>query len=168
VLYEDVVEVDERVTIEAYQQDPDPHTETLEAALETNSQLTRGVSGEIVRILDKLNEEKTLRDLKILYNKGFRSLAVCLVHSYTFQEHELAIERLAKQVGFTNISLSSQILPMIKLTSRAASTTADAYLTPVVKRYIEGFRSGFNDRLTSDGSRCEFMQSDGGLVNFEK
>ena len=168
VLYEDVVEVDERVTIEAYQQDPDPHTETLEAALGTDPQLVRGVSGEIVRILDKLNEEKTLRDLEILYNKGFRSLAVCLVHSYTFQEHELAIERLARQVGFTNISLSSQILPMIKLTSRAASATADAYLTPVVKRYIEGFRSGFNDRLASDSSRCEFMQSDGGLISFEK
>lgn len=168
VLYEAVVEVDERVTIEAYQQNPNPDPEALEAALQTDAQLTRGVSGEIIRVLDKLDEGKTTRDLQRLYDQGYRSLAVCLVHSYTFQDHELIIERLAKDVGFENISLSSQILPMIKLTSRAASATADAYLTPVVKSYIEGFRSGFTDRLASDESRCEFMQSDGGLVNFEK
>lgn len=168
VLYEDVVDVDERVTIEAYQQDPNPDPETLAARLKDDPQLTRGISGEIVRVLDKLNEEKTLQDLQRLYQQGYRSIAVCLVHSYTFQEHELIIERLARSVGFSNISLSSQILPMIKLTSRAASATADAYLTPVVQRYIEGFRSGFEDELTSKQSRCEFMQSDGGLVNFEK
>jgi len=57
---------------------------------------------------------------------------------------------------------------MIKMTSRGTSATVDAYLTPVIKQYIEGFRSGFKDRLSSDETRCEFMQSDGGLVNFEK
>lgn len=57
---------------------------------------------------------------------------------------------------------------MIKLTSRGTSATADAYLTPVLQRYIEGFRDGFKDRLTSDTVRCEFMQSDGGLVTFDK
>lgn len=57
---------------------------------------------------------------------------------------------------------------MIKMTSRGASATAGAYLTPVIQRYIDGFRSGFEDRLTSSQSRCEFMQSDGGLVNSEK
>lgn len=168
VLYEQVIEVDERVTIEAYQQDPNPNPELLEAALKSDPQLVRGLSGEVIRILDKLDEEKTLVDLQRLYDQGYRSIAVCLVHSYTFQDHEVAIERLAKQVGFENISLSSKILPMIKLTSRAASATADAYLTPVVKRYVEGFRSGFKDRLESEDSRCEFMQSDGGLVNFDR
>lgn len=168
VLYDTYVEVDERVTIEAYQQDPCPDPAALDAALVSDPQLVRGVSGEVVRILKELDEKKTLQDLQRLYDQGYRSIAVCLVHSYTFQSHELAIKRLAKQVGFSNISLSSQILPMIKLTSRAASTTADAYLTPVVKRYIEGFRSGFQGGLTSDGCRAEFMQSDGGLVNFEK
>lgn len=57
---------------------------------------------------------------------------------------------------------------MIKLTSRGTSATADAYLTPVIKRYIDGFRDGFKDRMSSDKVRCEFMQSDGGLVNFDK
>jgi 5-oxoprolinase (ATP-hydrolysing) len=90
------------------------------------------------------------------------------VHSYTFQDHELAIERIAKDIGFTQISLSSQLLPMIKMTSRGASATADAYLTPVIQRYIQGFRSGFKDGLRSADTRCEFMQSDGGLANFQK
>ena len=86
----------------------------------------------------------------------------------TTPEHELAIEEIAQEVGFPQISLSSQLLPMIKMTSRGISATADAYLTPVIKRYIEGFRGGFKDGLRSSDSRCEFMQSDGGLVNFEK
>lgn len=54
------------------------------------------------------------------------------------------------------------------MTPRGISATADAYLTPVIKRYIESFRDGFTDRLMGNTTRCEFMQSDGGLVNFEK
>ncbi|RAL00325.1 uncharacterized protein BO80DRAFT_465463 [Aspergillus ibericus CBS 121593] len=168
VLYEDVVEVDERVTIEGYQQNPLPDIEGLEAALETDPCLKRGVSGEVIRVLEPLDEDKTRQSLQTLYDEGYRSIAVCLVHSYTFQEHELAIERIASEIGFTQISLSSQLLPMIKMTSRGASATADAYLTPVIQRYIQGFRSGFQDELRSTDTRCEFMQSDGGLVNFQK
>ncbi|KAI9740432.1 MAG: hypothetical protein M1834_005012 [Cirrosporium novae-zelandiae] len=168
VLYEDVVEVDERVTIEDYQQNPTPDIEGLQAILKTDPAVTKGVGGQVVRILTKLDEEKTRKDLRMLYDKGYRSIAVCLTHSYTFQEHELIIEKLAQEIGFPQISLSSQLLPMIKMTSRGASATADAYLTPVIKHYIEGFRDGFKDRLTSNDTRCEFMQSDGGLANFEK
>ncbi|EXJ91984.1 5-oxoprolinase (ATP-hydrolysing) [Capronia epimyces CBS 606.96] len=168
VLFEDVVEVDERVTIEDYQQNPLPDPERLSRALETDPDLTTGVSGDVVRILTRLDEAKVRTDLQMLFDKGYRSLAVCLTHSYTFQDHELAIEKIARDIGFPQISLSSQLLPMIKMTSRGTSATVDAYLTPVIKQYIQGFRSGFKDELKSDESRCEFMQSDGGLVNFEK
>ncbi|CAI7650439.1 unnamed protein product [Penicillium glandicola] len=168
VLYEDVVEIDERVTIEDYQQNPTPDKESLQKALESDAALKKGVSGEVIRVLEPLDEESTRQSLKQLYEKGYRSIAVCLVHSYTFQDHELAIEKIAKEVGFNQISLSSQLLPMIKMTSRGASATADAYLTPVIQRYIQGFRSGFKDGLSSADTRCEFMQSDGGLANFEK
>jgi 5-oxoprolinase (ATP-hydrolysing) len=77
---------------------------------------------------------------------------------------------LAKEVGFTQISLSSQLLPMIKAVSRGHSAAADAYLSPVVQKYIEGFRSGFLGKLedTTRGARCEFMQSDGGLVGWQR
>lgn len=57
---------------------------------------------------------------------------------------------------------------MIKMTSRGISATVDAYLTPITKRYVEGFRNGFSDRLSGSSTRCEFMQSDGGLTHFEK
>ncbi|KAJ5088919.1 Hydantoinaseoxoprolinase N-terminal [Penicillium angulare] len=160
VLYEDVVEIEERVTIEDYQQNPTPNKESLQRSLESDPYLKRGVSGEVVRILEPLDESSTRKSLQHLYAKGYRSIAVCLVHSYTFQEHEIAVQRIAQEVGFTQISLSSQLLPMIKMTSRGASATADAYLTPVIQRYIEGFRSGFKDELRSENTRCEFMQSD--------
>jgi 5-oxoprolinase (ATP-hydrolysing) len=75
---------------------------------------------------------------------------------------------LAEQIGFTQISLSSQIFPMIKAISRGYSATADAYLTPLTRAYIDGFRKGFVGELEdSDGARCEFMQSDGGLVGWQ-
>ncbi|KAJ5654151.1 hypothetical protein N7490_001154 [Penicillium lividum] len=168
VLYEDVVEVNERVTIEDYQQNPTPDKESLQHDLDLDPFLRRGVSGEVVRVLEPLDEAEARQSLQEIYEKGYRSIAVCLVHSYTFQDHELAIERIAKEIGFTQISLSSQLLPMIKMTSRGASATADAYLTPVIQRYIQGFRSGFKDGLCSADTRCEFMQSDGGLANFER
>ncbi|KAL2866076.1 Hydantoinase B/oxoprolinase-domain-containing protein [Aspergillus lucknowensis] len=168
VLYEDVVEVDERVTVEDYQQNPSPDKNRLQRALESDASLKKGVSGEVIRVLDPLDESSTRKNLEQLYDKGYRSVAVCLVHAYTFQDHELAIERIAKEIGFTQISLSSQLLPMIKMTSRGASATADAYLTPVIQRYIQGFRAGFKDGLQSADTRCEFMQSDGGLATFDK
>lgn len=85
VLYEDVVEVDERVTIEEYQQNPEPNTGNLEASVLSDSSLRRGISGEVVRVL-RVPSVQTLRDdLQMLYDKGYRSIAVCLVHSYTFQ-----------------------------------------------------------------------------------
>lgn len=85
VLYGDVVEVDERVTIEDYQQNPSPDKEALQAALQSDPNLVRGVSGEVVRILKKLDEAKVRIGLQRLYDKGYRSISVVLVHSYTFQ-----------------------------------------------------------------------------------
>jgi 5-oxoprolinase (ATP-hydrolysing) len=84
VLYEQVVEVDERVTIEGYQQNPRPDHAKLEAALATDPALHRGLSGEVIRVLQGLDGEKVRRDLQALYDKGYRSIAVCLTHSYTF------------------------------------------------------------------------------------
>lgn len=85
VLYENVVEVDERVTIEDYQQNPKPDRDAIEASLQSDPNLTRGVSGEVVRVLQKLDEQKVRGDLQKLYDQGYRSIAVVLVHSYTFQ-----------------------------------------------------------------------------------
>jgi 5-oxoprolinase (ATP-hydrolysing) len=108
--------------------------------------------------------------LQSLFDSGVRSLAVVLLHSYTFPDHELAIGNIAREIGFTQVSLSSQLLPMIKAVSRGHSAAADAYLSPVVQKYIDGFRSGFVGHLedSTEGARCEFMQSDGGLVGWQR
>ncbi|KIJ67449.1 hypothetical protein HYDPIDRAFT_84895 [Hydnomerulius pinastri MD-312] len=186
-LYSEVVEVDERVTLVGYTSDP----KTEENAIQWNEQgeimrgyrgpgwdgmgnaegpgeIVRGISGEAVRILKRPDLEVVKGDLQRLYNAGYRSLAVVLVHSYTFPEHETQIGELARKIGFTQVSESSQLLPMIKMVPRGVSSTADAYLTPILREYLDGFFEGFDAKL-KDGRikspRVEFMGSDGGLLD---
>lgn len=106
--------------------------------------------------------------MKKLYKEGYRSIAIVLVHSYTFPDHERLIGSIARSVGFTHISESAQLLPMIKMVPRGVSSTADAYLTPILREYLDGFFNGFDAKL-KDGRlkspRVEFMGSDGGLVD---
>jgi 5-oxoprolinase (ATP-hydrolysing) len=121
--------------------------------------------------------------LNNIYQRGIRSIAVCLIHSYLYPgkpiiyhslciniDHELHIKAIATGIGFNNVSLSSQVMPMIKMVPRASSSVADAYLTPSIQRYIQGFLSQFDEGVQSiQGNlprvRIEFMQSDGGLVD---
>lgn len=129
---------------------------------ERAEKIVQGLSGEAVHILQDLDEAQVKRDLEEVYQQGYRSIAVVLAHSFTYPDHELAIGKLAEEVGFEHISLSSQLLPMIRMVPRGISTTADAYLTPVLKEYLDSFYSGFaNGRKMN----VEFMGSDGGLVD---
>jgi 5-oxoprolinase (ATP-hydrolysing) len=158
VLYSKSVEIDERVTID------------VDLAMNKNIGTTvKGLSGDMVRILKPLDEEEVKQVLLELWNDDYRSISICLAHSYTFPQHELRIADLARDLGFSHISLSSQLTPMIKLVPRGMSATADAYLTPAVKRYIEGFSKGFQGSLEdAQDTRCQFMQSDGGLADFTR
>lgn len=184
-LYDQVVEVEERVTLVGFTSDPwhqehgvvfGEQGEVVKGYTGEGSQnaqsgkvhgrIVRGVSGEAVDILQPLDLDRTRADLEKLYAAGTRSLAVVLAHSYTFPEHELAIGKLAKQVGFHHVSLSSQLLPMIKMVSRGVSSTADAYLTPVLGDYLDGFYSGFEGGRDG-GLKVEFMGSDGGLCDLD-
>jgi 5-oxoprolinase (ATP-hydrolysing) len=99
-----------------------------------------------------------------LYDQGYKSIAICLLHSYTFPDHEQQIGDLAQSIGFSHVSLSSQVMPMVKIVPRGTSATADAYLTPCIKQYIKGFVSGFDDGFEKGTTQLQFMQSDGGLV----
>lgn len=116
-------------------------------------------------------DENTLKaDLGKLREAGYTSIAVVLAHSYTYPDHELFIGKVAKSLGFTHISLSSQLLPMIKMVPRGVSSTADAYLTPILYEYLDGFFDGFDEKLRSGGidtPRVEFMASDGGLLDLD-
>ena len=179
VLYKQVVEIDERVTLEDYAEDPERHeTKTVERGEESkDSMIVRGMSGEAVRIMKRPIEDGIRSQLQEIYDSGLRSIAVCLTHGYTFPDHETLVGKIAKNVGFKHVSLSHELMPMIKLVPRATSACADAYLTPAIRKYISGFEAGFEGGLGSasvqkdtrhKGARCEFMQSDGGLADVDK
>lgn len=173
VLYKTVVEIDERVTLEDYAEDPKRIT-TPASSLE-NAELVKGLSGETVRILKRPDENTIKQQLQQVYDSGLRSIAVCLLHGYTYTQHEAMIGNIAKEIGFLHVSLSHELMPMIKLVPRATSACADAYLTPAIRKYIDGFQAGFQGgigtkslkALDTNGVRCEFMQSDGGLVDVD-
>lgn len=119
---------------------------------------------------NKTDEGQIKADLQKLRDQGYTSLAICLVHSYTFPEHELLVAKIASSLGFTHLSVSSQLMPMIKMVPRGMSATADAYLTPILYQYLDGFFSGFDEQLRSGGvgkPRVEFMASDGGLLDLD-
>ncbi|KAH8921790.1 5-oxoprolinase [Atractiella rhizophila] len=196
VLYSSVLEVDERVTLVGYTSDPQRSEREVQfdeqgkvareykGDLPGEGEVARGLSGEAVQVLKKPDVKKIEEDLQKLYDDGVRVLAVVLLHSYTYPEHELAIQEVAERIGFTHISLSSQCTPgMIKLVSRGVSATADAYLTPILREYIDGFFSGFEEGLRTQteeveegkaegggekNTRVEFMMSDGGLTDVNK
>ncbi|PQE09198.1 5-oxoprolinase (ATP-hydrolysing) protein [Rutstroemia sp. NJR-2017a BBW] len=177
VLYEHVVEIDERVTLEDYAEDPARNVTKIEEGGAEDKDLVRGLSSEAVRILQRPEEGKIRSQLQEVYDKGIKSIAVCLMHGYTFPHHEALVGKIAKEIGFEHVSLSHELMPMIKLVPRATSACADAYLTPAIKKYIAGFSKGFEGGLGTEsvkhekgskGARCEFMQSDGGLVDVDK
>ncbi|KAJ5802249.1 uncharacterized protein N7503_004699 [Penicillium pulvis] len=179
VLYEEVVEVDERVTLEDYAEDPQRHITATNPRGSTSSDtdIVQGLSSEAVRVLKRPSENMVKLQLQEVYDRGIRCIAVCLMHGYTFPDHEALVGRLAGEIGFHHVSLSHELMPMIKLIPRATSACADAYLTPTIKKYISGFQAGFQGGLGKEsvkkqegawGARCEFMQSDGGLVDVDQ
>lgn len=176
VLYKTVVELDERVTLEDYAEDPYRHTTKAKERSQANGdeELVQGTSGETVRILTRIKEDDVRQQLQKIRDQGLKSIAVCLMHSYTFPDHEALVGKIARDMGFDHVSLSHELMPMIKLVPRATSACADAYLTPAIRKYIDGFSKGFEGGLgtesvkkggESNAARCEFMQSDGGLVD---
>jgi 5-oxoprolinase (ATP-hydrolysing) len=127
LLYERVVEVDERVTADRTPlRAPD---------------------------LDRLAAE-----LQAAHDDGIRAVAVVCLHSYLYPAHEQAIGRVAQRIGFSQISLSAEVSPLIKLVSRGDTTVVDAYLSPILHRYVQQVAAEL------PGVRLMFMQSNGGLT----
>ncbi|KAB8085357.1 hypothetical protein EE612_008177 [Oryza sativa] len=150
-LYEEVVEVDERVELVGGGDG------------ERDDGLSvKGISGELVRVAKPVDVEALKPLLKGLLDKGIRCLAVVLMHSYTYPQHELLIEKLSLEMGFKHVSLSSSLTPMVRAVPRGLTASVDAYLTPVIKEYLSGFMS----RFEGGGEQVNvlFMQSDGGLA----
>lgn len=150
LLYETVIEIDERLRF--LRADEPPPAEPV----------VEGITGDRLVVLQPLDSEALRPQLQQVYDRGIRSLAVVLMHAYAWPGHELAIGRLAEEIGFAQISLSSQVMPRIKLVARGDTTMVDAYLNPHIRNYLDSFRQGFEDRLAN--TSLLFMQSDGGLA----
>ncbi|EEA24817.1 hypothetical protein TMatcc_007921 [Talaromyces marneffei ATCC 18224] len=163
-LYEKVIEVDERVTIEGFAEDPEPQP----IDIESDPALVKGLTGEAIRILQKPDLIQVRQNLQSLWDEGYRTLAIAFMHSFAFPDHEAAVAAIAREIGFRT-SVSSELQPMIRIVPRAQSATADAYLSPVIAQYIEGFRSGFKGRLEDHNAKKLLLcQSDGGLTSFTR
>lgn len=112
-----------------------------------------------------LDEEGVQVILREVQEAGYQSLAVVFMHAYKYPQHELQVEKIARQMGFSQISLSHQVSPLIKLVPRGDTTVADAYLSPVLKRYVQQVKDGLAQQSDGCETRLQFMQSNGGLTD---
>ncbi|WP_426993990.1 hydantoinase B/oxoprolinase family protein [Methylomonas sp. CM2] len=112
--------------------------------------------------LQALDRDRAREQLQALYRQGLRAIAIVLMHAWRYPAHELALGELAAAVGFKQISLSHQVSPLPKLVARGDTTVVDAYLSPVLRRYVEQVEHGLADH--DPNTRLWFMQSNGGLV----
>lgn len=100
--------------------------------------------------------------LQQLFDTGIRSVAIVFMHSYKFPKHEKQVGEIAKNIGFTQISLSHEVSPLIKFVSRGDTAIIDAYLSPLLRRYVEQITNSFDTSL--DALNLLFMTSSGGLT----
>src|SRR4051812_27973884 len=114
-----------------------------------------GAHGDLVLPLD---EKQTQASLRSSYQEGYRSIAIVFMHGYRYPDHESKVAELAKRVGFTQISVSHRVSPLMKLVGRGDPTVVDAYLSPILRRYVEEVAGEL------PGVRLLFMQSNGGLA----
>lgn len=133
--------------------------------------------GDIITALD---EDVVKTRLTEAYDKGFRALAIAFMHGYKFHAHEQRACELAREIGFTQISASHVVSPLVKLVSRGDTTVVDAYLSPILRRYVEqvsnalgadvaaDMSTNMEAGLSADKKSCRslmFMQSNGGLTD---
>ena len=128
MLYERVVEIDERV----------------------------GVNGEVLEPLDEAQVRTTLQRIR---EAGIDALAIILVHGWRHTGHEEQLADIARELGFTQVSVSHEVAPLIKLVGRGDTTVVDAYLSPILRRYVDRVAAGLPDQAD-----LHFMQSNGGLA----
>jgi 5-oxoprolinase (ATP-hydrolysing) len=134
-LYDRVVEIDERMSVE----------------------------GEVLRPLD---EDAARAGLRAAYDAGFRAVAIVLLHGFRFTDHEARVAALAREIGFTQVSVSHEVSPLMKLVGRGDTTVVDAYLSPILRRYVDQVAVALQAKEKGGhDTRLLFMQSNGGLTD---
>ncbi|MGF1593606.1 MAG: hydantoinase B/oxoprolinase family protein [Kiloniellaceae bacterium] len=121
--------------------------------------------GEIIAPLDL---EAARAALKCAYDDGIRAVAIAFMHGYRFPDHERRVAAVAREIGFTQVSVSHEVSPLMKLVSRGDTTVVDAYLSPILRRYVDRVAGQLDAPVEDDakaGPRLMFMQSNGGLTD---
>jgi 5-oxoprolinase (ATP-hydrolysing) len=113
-------------------------------------------AGDVLRPLDVA---AVRAGLQAAYDEGFRAVAVVLMHAWRFADHERQIAGIARDIGYTQVSTSHEVSPLMKLVARGDTTVADAYLSPILRRYVDSIASELSD------APLYFMQSNGGLTS---
>ncbi len=111
--------------------------------------------GEVLRPLDL---DAAAADLRQAFDDGWRAVAIVFLHGWRYPAHEQAVAALARRIGFTQVSASHEVSPLMKLVPRGDTTVVDAYVSPVLGRYVNRVADGLGD------TRLMFMQSNGGLA----
>jgi len=128
-LYDRVVEIDERMSVE----------------------------GTVLRPLD---ESAARAGLQSAFDEGFRAIAIVLLHGFRFTDHEARVAAIAREIGFAQVSVSHEVSPLMKLVGRGDTTVVDAYLSPILRRYVDQVAGALGH-----DTRLLFMQSNGGLTD---
>ncbi len=121
-----------------------------------------GAHGDVVQPLDLNSAGAALR---AAYADGIRAVAIVLMHGYRHPRHEQALAELARSIGFPQVSVSHEVSPLMKLVSRGDTTVVDAYLSPILRRYVLQVEHALAGHRADAGIRLQFMQSSGGLTD---
>ncbi len=109
-----------------------------------------------------LDEAALVHDLRVALDTGLRAVAINFIHGYRHIAHEKAAARIAREIGFTQVSVSHEVSPLMKMVSRGDTTVVDAYLTPILRAYVDRVASAFD---ADPSGKLMFMQSSGGLTD---
>lgn len=109
-----------------------------------------------------VNPDQVKADLIPVYQAGIRSCAIVFMHGYRYPNHEKQVAAIAEEIGFTHLAISHQVSPLMKLVSRGDTTVVSAYLSPILRRYVDSI----SQQLPK--TSLLFMKSDGGLVTADK
>ena len=126
-----------------------------ERVVEVKERVT--AEGEVLRPLDV---DSARDDLEAAFAEGFRAVAIVLMHGWRWTAHEAQLADLAREIGFTQVSASHEVGPLIKLVGRGDTSVVDAYLSPVLRRYVDRVVAALGSE-----TRLYFMQSNGGLTD---
>ena len=108
------------------------------------------------------NDVAVRADLQAAYDTGIRAVAIVFMHAYAYPQHEKTVAKIAREIGFTQVSVSHEVSPLMKLVGRGDTTVVDAYLSPILSRYVQQVANELGD-----GVRLMFMMSSGGLTAAE-